>query len=56
MKLIKSRYLHTFLHRGETLLHPVYFIAVAVFGHGAYTIAAGALAVITLLLLVVVEP
>lgn len=56
MKLIKSAHLHKVLHSGETLLHPLYFAAVAVFGHGAYTVAAGALAVITLLLLVVVEP
>lgn len=56
MKLIKSAVLHGALHKGEVVLHPLYFAAVAVFGHGAYTIAAGALAVITLLLLVVVEP
>ena len=56
MKLIKSATLHSTLHKSETLLHPVYFATVAVFGHGAYTVAAGVLAVITLLLLVVVEP
>lgn len=55
MVKLKSAVLHSALHRGESLGHPVYFAAVAVFGHGPYAIAAGVMAVITLLLLVIVE-
>lgn len=56
MKLIKSAKLHSVLHSSETALHPLYFAGVAVFGHGPYVVLAGILAVVTLLLLVVVEP
>lgn len=52
---VKSAVLHNALHCGENLGHPVYFAAVAVFGHGPYAVAAGVMAVITLLLLVIVE-
>lgn len=52
---VKSATLHSILHSGESVGHPIYFAAVAAFGHGPYAIAAGVMAVITLLLLVVVE-
>lgn len=52
---IKSAYLHHTLHTGETVGHPIYFAAVAAFGHGPYAIIAGIMAVITLLLLIIVE-
>jgi hypothetical protein len=54
MKL-KSAALHGFLHRGEAVGHPFYFALVAAFGHGPYAVAAGVMALITLLLLVVSE-
>jgi len=52
---IKSAVLHSALHTGEAVGHPIYFALVATFGHGPYAIAAGAMAVIALLLLIVVE-
>jgi len=54
MKL-KSSVLHGVLHKGESVGHPVYFAAVAAFGHGPYAICAGVMAVITLLMLVIVD-
>jgi hypothetical protein len=54
MKL-KSTALHSALHTGEAVGHPVYFALVAAFGHGPYAIAAGVMAVIALLMLIVVE-
>ena len=52
---ITSAYLHTTLHTGEAIGHPIYYACVAAFGHGPYAIAAGVMAVITLLLLIIVE-
>ena len=52
---IKSTAIYHSLHIGEALGHPVYFALVATFGHGPYAIAAGVMALISLLLLVVVE-
>lgn len=52
---IKSVVLRGVLHRMETVGHPLYFAAVAFFGHGGYVFAAGGMAVITLLLLIVTE-
>ena len=52
---VKSARLHAALHTGDAIGHPVYFAAVAFFGHGPYAIAAGVMAIITLLILVVVE-
>lgn len=51
---VKSVVLHNALRSGEHLGHPVYFGLVAAFGHGPYAIAAGVMAIITLLLLVIV--
>lgn len=55
MKKIKSVYLHNALHTGETVGHPIYFALVAAFGHGPYAIAAGVMALISILLLVIVS-
>jgi len=52
---VKSAVLHGVLHRLEVVGHPLYFAAVAFFGHGGYVFAAAAMAVVTLLLLVVSE-
>ena len=52
---IKSTVVHNALHQGEAVGHPIYFAAVAAFGHGPYAVAAAVMAVITLLLLIVVE-
>ena len=52
---IKSAVLHGALHTGEAVGHPFYFALVAAFGHGPYAVAAGVMALITLLLLVVSE-
>lgn len=54
MKL-KSSTLYHMLHKGENVGHPVYFAAVAAFGHGPYAICAGIMAVITLLMLIIVD-
>ena len=52
---IRSAVLHGVLHRGDAVGHPFYFALVAAFGHGPYAVAAGVMAAITLLLLVVTE-
>ena len=52
---IKSAVLRHTLHVGDAVGHPIYFALVAVFGHGPYAFAAGTMAIITLLLLIVVE-
>lgn len=52
---VKSAFLHSSLHASEAVGHPVYFALVAAFGHGPYAIAAAVMAIISLLLLVVVE-
>lgn len=52
---IKSTPLYHSLHISEAFGHPIYFALVATFGHGPYAIAAGVMALICLLLLVVVE-
>lgn len=52
---VRSVVLHSVLHRLELVGHPLYFAAVAFFGHGGYVFAAGAMAIITLLLLVISE-
>lgn len=54
MKL-KSTKLRSLLHSGESLGHPVYFATVAAFGNGPYALAAGVMAIITLLLLIIVS-
>lgn len=51
---VKSVVLHNVLRNSEHVGHPVYFGLVAAFGHGPYAIAAGVMAIITLLLLVIV--
>ena len=55
MRKIKSNYLHNVLHVGEHVGHPIYFACVAAFGHGPYALAAGAMALITLLMLFIVS-
>ena len=52
---IKSVHLHNVLRSGEHVGHPIYFACVAAFGHGPYALAAGVMALITLLLLVIVS-
>ena len=52
---IKSAVLHSALRTGDHVGHPIYFACVAAFGHGPYALAAGAMAVITLLLLFIVS-
>jgi len=52
---IKSAVLHSALHSSEAIGHPIYFACVAAFGHGPYALAAGVMAIITLLLLIIVE-
>lgn len=55
MKKVKSVYLHNALRSGEHIGHPIYFGLVAAFGHGPYAIAAGVMALTTLLLLIIVS-
>jgi len=55
MLKVKSVHLHNVLRSGEHVGHPIYFSLVAAFGHGPYAIAAGVMAVICLLLLIVVS-